>query len=245
MSQPIFEQLLEKPRSMKKWLFFPLSLLVHGLAVAAVIISPLLSTAVELPELKVFTVSLAAPSPPMVPVNKGGGGRRPVRRESEANRSTPPVVNPGRIVVPVEIPSEIEEEGIEEFGIGTGIGPFIEGAPEGDPNGVEGAPFIIGNPDIKNQEALRISVQKPNLVKKVEPLYPRGAILAHIQGIVIIEAVTDVYGRVIKTNVVSGHPLLKVAAVQAVMQWIYEPYIVNGIPKPVIFTVNVNFTLQR
>jgi hypothetical protein len=246
MSQPIFEQLLEKPRSTKRWLFLPLSLLFHGLLVIMVIVYPLVSTAVELPELKIFTVSLAAPSPPSVPVGKGGGGRKPVRSESESNKPKPPEVNPGRIVVPVEIPSEIEEEGIEKFGIGTGIGSFIDGAPEGDPSGVNGAPFLIGNPDLKNQDPLQISIiQKPHLIKKIEPLYPRTAILAHIQGIVIIEAVTDIYGRVVKTNVINGHPLLKQAAVQAVMQWIYEPYMVNGVPKPVIFTVNVNFTLQR
>ena len=244
----MFEQLLEKPRSTKKWLFVPLSLLVHGLVVAAVIISPLLSTAVELPMVKEFTVSLAAPSPPPVPVNNGGGGRKPVRKEMEANEMKPQEVQSDQIFVPPDIPLKIEDESLKNFGNGPDIGTYIPGAlSERDyyNDRVNTRHFLLGKQGLKNQEALPISVQMPSLIKKIEPLYPRAAILAHIKGIVIIEAVTDIYGRVVKTNVISGHPLLKQAAVQAVMQWIYEPYMVNGIPKPVRFTVNVNFTLQR
>ncbi len=248
MSQRMFEQLVEKPKSTKKWLFFPVSLLVHGLAIAVVIAYPLLSDIDQLPKVKIFTVSLAAPAAPTVPIGrKGGGGRKKPKKNVEQQQTQPKPITTGRIVVPVAIPEQIEEESLEDFGIGTGLGPGIDGAPEGDPNGVIGAPdFLLGKGDMQNQAATRISpVQQPRLIKKVEPIYPKAALLSHTQGRVIIEAVTDIYGRVIKTTMISGHPLLKQAAVQAVRQWVYEPYIIDGNPRPVIFTVNVNFTLQR
>ena len=248
MSQKMFEQLIEKPKSTKKWLFFPMSILVHGLVIAIVIAYPLLSTIDQLPEVKVITVSLAEPTLPTVPVGrKGGGGRERPRENVEQQQTQPQPITPGRIVVPVVIPQEIEEESLEDYGVGIGPGPGIEGAPEGDPNGIPGAPtFLLGDGSIQNQVATRISpVQQPRLIKKVEPIYPKAALLAHIQGRVIIEAVTDIYGRVIKTTLISGHPLLKAAAVEAVRQWVYEPYIIDGNPRPVIFIVNVNFTLQR
>jgi hypothetical protein len=248
MSEKMFEQLVEKPKSTKKWVFFPVSLLVHGLVIATFIAYPLLSTIEQLPKVKVITVSLAAPTLPTVPIGrKGGGGRKKPRKNVEQQQTQPTPIPTGRIVVPVSIPEEIIEESLEDFGIGDGFGPGIEGAPEGDPNGIPGAPtFLLGDGPGQNQAATRISsVQKPRLIRKVEPIYPKAALLSHTQGRVIIEAVTDIYGRVIKTTVISGHPLLKPAAVEAVRQWIYEPYIIDGIPKPVIFIVNVNFTLQR
>jgi TonB family protein len=60
-----------------------------------------------------------------------------------------------------------------------------------------------------------------------------------------IEASTDIYGRVVNVNVLKGHPLLRKAAAHAVKQWVYEPYIINGMPKPVKFTVNIHFRLQK
>ncbi len=248
MSQRMFEQLVEKPKSTKKWLFFPLSTLLHGLVIAVVIAYPLMSTLEQMPQVKVITVSIAEPALPTVPIGrKGGGGRERPRRNAEQQQIQTQPITPGRIVVPVAIPQEIEEESLEAYGVGTGLGPGIEGAPEGDPNGVIGAPgILLGKGDIQDQAATRISsVQQPRLIRKVEPIYPKAALLSHTQGRVIIEAVTDIYGRVIKTTMISGHPLLKQAAVEAVRQWVYEPYIIDGIPRPVIFVVNVNFTLQR
>ncbi len=88
-------------------------------------------------------------------------------------------------------------------------------------------------------------VKEPTLIKKVKPVYPPVALRARIQHNVVLEAVTDIYGRVKNVRVVSGHPLLNQAAVNAIRQWVYEPYIFNGIPKPVKFTVIIKFNLQR
>jgi TonB family protein len=68
---------------------------------------------------------------------------------------------------------------------------------------------------------------------------------AHIQGNVVINATTDIYGRVIQAQVINGHPLLRQAALTAIRQWVYEPYILNGVPRPVRFTVVVKFNLNN
>jgi len=85
----------------------------------------------------------------------------------------------------------------------------------------------------------------PKLVKSVEPVYPEIARQSKVQGVVILEATTDVYGRVAAVKVLRSIPLLDQAAIDAVRQWEYEPAIVDGEPKPVTFTVAVRFDLKN
>jgi outer membrane biosynthesis protein TonB len=47
-----------------------------------------------------------------------------------------------------------------------------------------------------------------------------------------------------KARIINGHPLFRSAAMEAVKKWVYEPYIIDGIPKPVVFTVTVHFRLD-
>lgn len=69
---------------------------------------------------------------------------------------------------------------------------------------------------------------------------------ARVSGKLILKARTDIYGRVVDLEVLhSDHPLLNQAGLKAVSQWLYEPYIINGIPRPVRFTVTLTFTLIR
>jgi len=82
------------------------------------------------------------------------------------------------------------------------------------------------------------------LIKKVEPLYPEIARQARVEGVVIIEATTDMYGRVASVKLLRSIPLLDQAAVDAVRQWVYEPMVINGKPRGVIFTVTVTFKLK-
>jgi protein TonB len=65
-----------------------------------------------------------------------------------------------------------------------------------------------------------------------------------VEGVVIIEAVTDIYGRVATVKILRSIPLLDKSAVDAVRQWVYEPMIINGRPRGVIFTVTVTFKLK-
>ena len=88
-------------------------------------------------------------------------------------------------------------------------------------------------------------VRSPRLIKKIAPVYPQLALKARREANIILEAVTDIYGKVKKVRIVSGDFLLNEAAVNAIKQWIYEPYIINGIPQPVKFTVTISFRLKR
>jgi protein TonB len=81
------------------------------------------------------------------------------------------------------------------------------------------------------------------LVRKVQPDYPPLARQARIQGSVILKAVISKTGHVEGLQVVSGHPMLTASAINAVKQWQYKPYILNGQPVEVETNITVNFTL--
>jgi protein TonB len=82
-----------------------------------------------------------------------------------------------------------------------------------------------------------------SLIRRVMPVYPYPAKLAHVQGPVILAATISKAGVMEEVHVVSGHPLLVGAAVEAVSQWRYRPYILNGLPVEVATQITVNFTL--
>lgn len=88
-------------------------------------------------------------------------------------------------------------------------------------------------------------IKPPKLIKKVDPVYPEVARKAGVEGIVILEAETDAEGNVVRATVLRSIPLLDQAAIEAVRQWKYAPTIINGKPTGVIFTVTVNFSLQK
>lgn len=88
------------------------------------------------------------------------------------------------------------------------------------------------------------SVQQANLIHQVLPSYPPLAQKAHIQGVVVLEAVINKEGTIETLRVVSGHPWLNQAAIDAVKQWMYRPTLLNEEPVPVITTITVNFSLQ-
>ncbi len=82
------------------------------------------------------------------------------------------------------------------------------------------------------------------LVTKVQPQYPDDAKRARVQGQVVLQALIDKNGDVEKLTLVSGHPLLVPAAIEAVKQWKYKPYLLNGEPVKVETQIVVNFQLS-
>ena len=86
-------------------------------------------------------------------------------------------------------------------------------------------------------------IKPPKLLKKVDYVYPEIAKQEGVEGVVILEVTTDVYGRVQNVKVLRSIPLLDQAAIDAVRKWIYEPVIIGGKPRGVIFTVNIRFRL--
>jgi protein TonB len=93
---------------------------------------------------------------------------------------------------------------------------------------------------------LRFShISEGNLIRKVQPAYPPLARSARIQGTVVLQAVISKQGTIENLSVLSGHPMLVQAALDAVRQWRYRPYILNSEPVEVETQITVNFSLAE
>ena len=95
-------------------------------------------------------------------------------------------------------------------------------------------------------QRVRISqgVTRGLLIQKVEPQYPTLARSARVQGDVVLSALIDTNGQITNLQLVSGHPMLVPAAIAAVKQWRYKPYLLNGQPVEVETTITVIFSLS-
>ena len=87
-------------------------------------------------------------------------------------------------------------------------------------------------------------VQQGKILHQPMPVYPPLARAARVQGTVRLEGILGKDGRVRELRVISGHPLLAPAALEAVRQWIYKPTFLNGEPVEVVAPIDVNFTLS-
>jgi protein TonB len=88
-------------------------------------------------------------------------------------------------------------------------------------------------------------VSRGLLVKKTPPVYPPSAMQMHIEGAVELVATISKNGDISAVKVSSGNPQLARAAVDAVKQWKYKPYLLNGEPVEIQTQVTVNFTLPK
>lgn len=106
-------------------------------------------------------------------------------------------------------------------------------------------PDVVG-PSVESHRRVPISRLDPGmLIKQVQPIYPRPAQAARIEGTVLLAAVIDTQGRITQLRALSGHPFLIPAAISAVQEWRYRPYILNGQAVEVETQVSVIFTLQK
>ncbi len=80
------------------------------------------------------------------------------------------------------------------------------------------------------------------LLTRVRPIYPPAALAARVSGIVLMQAIIGMDGHIKNLQIISGPALLQQAAVDAVKQWVYRPYLLNGEPIAVKTTINVIFT---
>jgi periplasmic protein TonB len=262
----------KKRRGGIRALLLPVTLALHIVVLAAVVLVPLF-TSEELPQpttaggiLAFFVEPVAAPPPPPPPPAppKAAAVAVPKVTKVEAPR---PVVIP-RFVAPIEIPPEIPQpqvagsEGLvaaPDSGVAGGVeGGTPGGVVGGVPGGVEGG--VVGGvaggveggviaevpePEPPPSAPVRVGgkIKEPKKLKNVAPEYPDIAKQARVQGVVVLEAIIDPSGRVDNVRVLRGIPLLNEAAVNAVRRWVYSPTLLNGVPVPVIMTVTVNFTL--
>src|SRR5207253_5614466 len=89
-------------------------------------------------------------------------------------------------------------------------------------------------------------ITAPALIRRVEPTYPEVAAVAHLTGMVILEATVSTDGCVDSVKVLrSRNALLDKAAQEALMQWQYSPLVLNGIPTPFVLTVTFTFSVQQ
>ena len=87
-------------------------------------------------------------------------------------------------------------------------------------------------------------VMAGNLLTRVNPTYPQAARDAKIQGAVVLHAVISKDGIVDNLQVISGPADLRASALDAVRQWTYKPYVLNGEPTAAETTITVNYSLQ-
>jgi protein TonB len=142
--------------------------------------------------------------------------------------------------------------------------PYIPGASEmaGGVNGIPNwvsqvAPPPAAPPPTKRTEPaaaieqpskqIRVSagVQAARLIHKVIPQYPALARQARVSGVVELVGIVGVDGVIRQLRVISGHPLLVQAAVEAVRQWRYQPTLLNNEPVEVVAPIQVTFTLSQ
>jgi len=102
-------------------------------------------------------------------------------------------------------------------------------------------------PDGAVPQRVRVSqlMSEGLVIKKIQLEYPSLARQARIQGTVLLQAQISKDGKVEKLQLISGHPMLAPAAIEAVKQWIYKPYVLNGITVAVETQVQVNFILSN
>ena len=98
-------------------------------------------------------------------------------------------------------------------------------------------PAVVHHPPVSR-------MMEGNLVHRVQPDYPTLARQVRVQGKVVLRAMISREGAIENLQVLSGHPMLIRAAVDAVRQWRYRPYVLNGEPVEVETEVTVNFILS-
>jgi len=214
---------------------------LQALAIGILLIVPLLRPA----GLPLFR-SLSAP------VSLGRQVGEPPVSRARAGANTAPRNNALDLTLrmPTRIPSRIStarDEGAPEIGAS---GPYIPGAlGPGGPDGVlnslgSGARPIMPAVPRPVASPVRVShMSEGDLVRKILPAYPPLARTARIQGQVVLQAVIGKQGVIENLRVLYGHPMLVPAAIEAVRQWRYRPYILNNEPVEVETQITVNFSL--
>jgi protein TonB len=158
------------------------------------------------------------------------------------------------IVIPREIPKGIDMRP-DDVPAASEVpaGPYVPGQTTGGPDGTwNSIPNSFSRavtpslPQIVAVHQLRIShMMEGNLIRRTQPSYPQTARIARIQGQVMLSAVISKEGTIENLHVISGHPLLVQAAIEAVRQWRYRPYVLNNEPVEVETQITVKFSLSE
>jgi protein TonB len=207
--------------------------------VVILVLVPLLVTE-ALPKQQLTTFLVAPPPPPPPPPPAA-----PIHIVKQVQTD---IVN-GQLRTPTKIPQKVQmiKEDAAPPPMQGVMGGVAGGIPGGSAGGVIGGIISSNNvvaPKVAAPQRIRVSsgVSAGNLVRKVTPQYPSIARTAHVQGNVVLEAEISKSGDVVNLHVISGPPLLQQSAIDAVKQWKYRPYLLNGEPVVVDTQVTVIFS---
>lgn len=232
-------------RSRRSWTTFTSFGLQSG-AIALLLMIPLLTT-VGVPTNPMVTtpVSWGAPPPPAQPTRP-----QSPTRPFESNLAGNIVIAPHSIPHQVQILNETEpppqvryDDGPGVLG-GTGTGGSGDGIWKSINESLRNVSPPTPPPATIKREFRLSSMLAGSLIHRVEPVYPPLARSARIQGPVVLTAVISRAGTMENVTALSGHPMLVPAAVRAVSQWRYKPYILNGEAIEVETQITVNFVLE-
>ena len=238
------------PQRTRKAVATTTSFIFNCVAVGFMLVVPLMFTE-ELPKAQLLTFLVAPPPPPPPPPPAAA---QPVKVVKQIQTD---MLNTGQLRTPTKIPQKVqmikEEEAPPPVMATSGV---VGGVPGGIPGGQLGG-VIGGIVNAANSAAVpkfipvtpqrvRISqgVTRGLLVHRVEPTYPPLARSARVQGEVVLSAVIDANGQIQNLQLVSGHPMLVPSALEAVKQWRYKPYLLNGAPVEVETMITVIFSLS-
>jgi protein TonB len=229
----------------RPWWSTALSFVLQIFLIGVLILIPLIYTE-ALPKQQLMTFLVAPPPPPPPPPP-------PAAEPVKVQKILPSEISDGRLRTPTKIPEKVamireEDTPPPTAGMGGVIGGVSGGTPGGQLGGVIGGILSatpVAVPKVAVQK-VRVSqgVAQGLLVHQVKPQYPPLARQARIQGSVVLQAVISKEGTIQNLRMVSGHPMLAPAAIDAVKQWRYKPYFLNGEPVEVETQITVNFTLS-
>lgn len=228
------------------------SFILNCLAIGLMLVFPLLFTE-DLPKAQLLTFLVAPPPPPPPPPPAAAAVQKIIHQIQTDMLSTGQLRTPSRIPQKVSMIKE-EEAPPPMAATGGVVGGVPGGIPGGQLGGVIGG-IISSTSNLSSvpkvslapPQRIRISqgVTKGLTIHRVEPVYPTLAKAARVQGDVVLSAVIDTNGEIKNLSLVSGHPMLVPAAIAAVQQWRYKPYLLNGQPVEVETTITVIFQLTQ
>jgi len=230
----------------------PIAYIIEVIIVGLTVLVPLIYTE-ALPKAQLMTFLVAPPPPPPPPPPPAAAPPvRVVRRVTADDIMRAPTVIPKTIAKIKDEPEPLPQAAA----VGV-VGGVPGGMPGGSPGGVLGsiitaaaaiaAPPPPPPPKAATPKRIRVGgqVEAAKLIFQPKPEYPALAKMARIQGTVRLEAIISRDGTIQDLKVLSGHPLLVKAALEAVQRWRYQPTLLNGEPVEVITEIDVNFTLAE
>ena len=225
----------------------PLAYVAESMLVGVLVLLPLIYTQ-ALPR-QLLTADVQIPTPPdSRPAPPIGQQARPPAGHARVDPFTEPVRIPPTIARITELPEPPPVDGL--------AGPFVPGVPPGYAGGngpiPGGVPLNTGTPPplppahvAPPARLYRVGgdVIAAHALYQPRPVYPPLAIMARVQGTVMLQAILGKDGTVQDLKVLSGHPLLVRAALDAVKTWRYQPTLLNSEPVDVLTEIDVSFNL--